>query len=268
MYGYIYKITNLVNGKVYIGQTTKLIQERFEQHIKNMTAKDRDHLPLYVDMKKFGIDKFIIEQIDTANNQLELNQKEIYWINYYKSNSNIYNIAQGGNALNPMHDINIKALHDKKMQTNEVRNKISKTLHELRTTIGFSEEHKQKIKAAREKRKQERATLGLNFYEHPEHFATRSVPVYCILNTGEKYDFKSINDACIWRYNTFKPFGEKYVAVTLQRKIEASIVGKEIAYRETYLENGIKKYRRIKVANIKWYINSKEESKNEDKNKN
>lgn len=265
MYGYIYKITNLVNGKVYIGQTIRGIQTRFKEHLENSLYQNTH---LYSAIRKYGQDKFVVEQLDIAESQEELDSKEKYWINYYDSINTGYNMIQGGNSENPMNDQSVKEKHDIIMRSESVRNKISKTLHDLRITIGFSEEHKQKIKTARKKRKQERAALGLNFYEHPEHFATRSVPVYCILNTGERYDFKSINDAGIWWYNTFKPFKNNYSQATFQRKIEDSIVGKEIAYRETYIENGVKKYRRIKVDNIKWYINSKEDLKNENKDKN
>ena len=58
-----------------------------------------------------------------------------------------------------------------------------------------TDEHIKNIKTAREKRKAERAALGLNFYNHPENFATRSRAVYCILDSGERHDFKSILEA-------------------------------------------------------------------------
>ena len=81
---FIYKITCLKNNKIYIGQTTKTIEERFAQH-KNAAIKNLLNTHLCNAMKKYGVDNFIIEQIDTANTQEELTEKEYYWINYYET---------------------------------------------------------------------------------------------------------------------------------------------------------------------------------------
>jgi hypothetical protein len=80
-------------------------------------------------------------------------------------------------------------------------------------------------------------------------FATRSLACYCILDTGERFDFKSIWDAGKWWYANYKPFGEHYSSTTYQRKIEASIAGKEIVFgNKTH-----KCYK--KITNISWYSN-------------
>ena len=50
--GYIYKITNSINGKLYIGQTRKTIEERFQVHIKN--AQKHINRYLYDAMNKYG----------------------------------------------------------------------------------------------------------------------------------------------------------------------------------------------------------------------
>jgi len=86
VYGHIYKITNNVNGKIYIGKTIKDINVRFREHL---TTSDRYHYNvvnnikqkqslLYPAIYKYGKDNFSIECIDTANDKYELNQKEIY----------------------------------------------------------------------------------------------------------------------------------------------------------------------------------------------
>lgn len=247
-YGYIYKIINTVNNKVYIGQTTKTVEERFKMHLNAANSNAKKTLHLYSAMNLYGKDKFYAVEIDTAKNRKELNIKECYWINYYNSIKNGYNMIDGGNDENPMNSDIVKEKHDIKMRSREVRTKISETMSKLRTEQGFSEEHKQKIKETRKKRKAERAALGLGFYDHPENMASRSVAVYCILDSGEKYEFKSIKDAGKWWYENYKPFGEKYSTATYQRKIEASIAGKEI-------ECGNKNHKRyVHITNIKWYI--------------
>lgn len=247
IYGYIYKISTTASSKVYIGQTTKTIEERFAEHLKSSTEKTKETLHLYLAMNKYGKETFYVEQLDTAQSREELNDKERYWITFYASINNGYNMMEGGNDENPMNSKIVKEKHDTKMRSKEVREKISNTMRNLRTTAGFSEEHKRKIKESRQKRKENRAAQGLNFYEHPEHMASRSIGVYCILDTGEKYEFDSILHAGKWWYETYKPFGEVYSIATYQRKIEASIAGKEIEYGNKTHAN----YK--KITNIKWY---------------
>lgn len=104
MYGYIYKITNLVNSGVYIGQTSKSITERFSDHVtvsNNYVDGTDGYSHLYRAMKKYGVDNFIVEEIDSGNSKEELNEKERYWIAYYRSQDVIcYNIADGGTGGN------------------------------------------------------------------------------------------------------------------------------------------------------------------------
>ena len=86
----IYKITNLVNGKVYIGQTSGTILHRWSQHPDKCCQK------LYNAIMKYGKSNFKIEEIDISETQEELNNKEKYWIKFYNSMENGYNIQEGG----------------------------------------------------------------------------------------------------------------------------------------------------------------------------
>lgn len=97
--GYIYKITNSVNQKVYIGQTKKTIEERFQAHIKK--AKLHINRYLYDAMNKYGYDNFIIEEIEQCADS-QLDEREIYWIAFYKSNNKNYgyNMTEGGGGGN------------------------------------------------------------------------------------------------------------------------------------------------------------------------
>ena len=87
---YIYKITNIQNNKVYIGQTIRPIKDRFHRHINDAMNNILDtHYARAI--RKYGKDNFIIEEIDNANSQDELNKKEQYWIQYYNSVIEGYN---------------------------------------------------------------------------------------------------------------------------------------------------------------------------------
>lgn len=96
--GYIYKITNTKNNKIYIGKTTTCIQDRFSKHIyesKNVNVKGYSFI-LHKAFRKYGIDNFIIEEVEEIDNSI-LNDREIYWINTYNSMiPNGYNMTFGG----------------------------------------------------------------------------------------------------------------------------------------------------------------------------
>lgn len=87
---WIYKITNIQNNKVYIGQTIRPVNDRFHRHINDALNNILDtHFARAI--RKYGKDNFIIETIDKAMNQTELNKKEQYWIQYYNSVEDGYN---------------------------------------------------------------------------------------------------------------------------------------------------------------------------------
>ena len=100
----IYKITNLINNKVYIGQS-KNIEYRWKQHKNhpfNINNKDYDKR-LYQAIRKYGLENFSFEILEECQIQ-ELNNKEIYWIKYYDS-ANIdkgYNMTLGGQNSTPI----------------------------------------------------------------------------------------------------------------------------------------------------------------------
>ena len=93
--GYIYKITNTLNDKVYIGQTIKTVQKRFTQHKNNSNKEYFSQIVLYKAFNKYGIENFICEEIEKVPND-KLDEREKYWIEYYDSYFNGYNSTLGG----------------------------------------------------------------------------------------------------------------------------------------------------------------------------
>ena len=93
--GYIYKITNTLNDKVYIGQTIKAVQKRFTQHKNNSNKEYFSQIVLYKAFNKYGIENFICEEIEEVPND-KLDEREKYWIEYYDSYFNGYNSTLGG----------------------------------------------------------------------------------------------------------------------------------------------------------------------------
>ena len=155
MYGIIYKITNIENNKIYIGQTKRPMDVRFKQHLKNAFKEDvrLKHLPLINAIRKYGTKSFIIEKIDEAETKADLNQKERYWIKHLNSlDKNIgYNVSEGGEGGVPYASLlqgaekrkgrkhsslwkeNISKAHKGKKLTDEHKKHLSEN-HRLKTT--------------------------------------------------------------------------------------------------------------------------------------
>jgi group I intron endonuclease len=78
MYGLIYCITNAVNGKQYVGQTVRTLEQRWQFHLR--AAREFSGCALHSAIRKYGIEAFAIQQIDVAESQDELNEKEIHHV--------------------------------------------------------------------------------------------------------------------------------------------------------------------------------------------
>ena len=107
---FIYKITNTINGKSYIGQTIQNVKERFYQHCATKCSKAVSNMAIHIAIKKYGKSNFIvevIEEIDSAN----LNDRERYWIKYYNSYNNGYNSTKGGqDGCKPFKDLDVESI--------------------------------------------------------------------------------------------------------------------------------------------------------------
>lgn len=94
---FIYKITNDVNGKVYIGKTTKSVEKRWKEHFKDSKKERCKNRPLYRAMNKYGVEHFSIETIEQCTDE-NASESEKYWISYYRSFRYGYNATCGGDG--------------------------------------------------------------------------------------------------------------------------------------------------------------------------
>ena len=94
---FIYKITNKVNQKSYIGKTMKTIQERWNYHIVDSKRERCSDRPLYKAMNKYGINNFVIEEVEQCSDII-VNEREQYWIQYFDTYNNGYNATLGGDG--------------------------------------------------------------------------------------------------------------------------------------------------------------------------
>lgn len=88
----IYKVTNKINGKVYIGQSVD-IGRRWREH---MNAKD--DIYFHKAIQKYGVENFEWEVIEQCKKK-DLDEREIYWIEYYDSFNKGYNCTKGGDGM-------------------------------------------------------------------------------------------------------------------------------------------------------------------------
>lgn len=98
MFGYIYKITNKVNNKAYIGKTTKTVQERWKEHLRDSKRRRYANRPLYKAIRKYGADGFTIETLEEVGLE-NLSEREMYWIEYFHTYSDGYNATVGGDGI-------------------------------------------------------------------------------------------------------------------------------------------------------------------------
>lgn len=95
----IYKITNNINGKVYIGQTSKSLHKRMSYH-KRCAFNYNLEYTLYKAFRKYGIDNFTWETLCECSDINEMNEKEIHFIEQYKSfGQQGYNMTSGGEGM-------------------------------------------------------------------------------------------------------------------------------------------------------------------------
>ena len=94
----IYKIQNLLNNKVYVGQSNNILR-RWKDH-KTNAFNSNDHnynTHLYRSIRKYGLQNFSFEILEECSTS-ELDAREIYWISYYNSFFEGYNLTMGGDG--------------------------------------------------------------------------------------------------------------------------------------------------------------------------
>ena len=96
MIGYIYKVTNKINGKIYIGQTIQTVKERWYRHCgKSGISKAELSTHFKRAILKYGKENFLLETIEVCDSS-QLDEREKFYISYYDSYKNGYNSTTGG----------------------------------------------------------------------------------------------------------------------------------------------------------------------------
>lgn len=114
----IYMITNMIDGKRYIGQSihirTRLKNHRCRSHYSGDKEYDK---VFYRAIRKYGIENFSINILEECEKE-KLNEREVYWIKFYDTYNNGYNKTSGGN--NNLGDQGEEKHHNHKLTKEDV----------------------------------------------------------------------------------------------------------------------------------------------------
>ena len=151
-YGIIYCITNTVNGKRYIGQTTRTAKQRLTGHYHSHGANGCRALSGAI--KKYGRESFSLEVLYEADSRESLDSNEIRLIESYGTQDRKlgYNLASGGSGVGRPSDESI-ALRVAKTKGTKRSDEFKANVSKFRTGTKHSEETKAKMSEAAKNRK-------------------------------------------------------------------------------------------------------------------
>lgn len=185
MYGYIYKIENTVNGKLYIGQTTTSFKKRKTQHLSDLRHTRHGNCHLQNSFNKYGESIFDFKILNWANSLEELNNLETYYLKAYDcfDREKGYNIREGGNNRKHSMESRIRMSIAQKGRTitSEHRQKLSLAFkgkkHSVETRQKMSIAHKGNTyclgnsPSAETRRKMSEARKGEKSHWYGKHFS-------------------------------------------------------------------------------------------------
>ncbi len=195
----VYLIRNLVNGKLYIGQTTKTLRQRWNQHLSS--ARRGSHDPLHKAIRKYGPEAFKICEIQKAGSIQELDDLEKHFIALHKTYPPQlgfgYNLTMGGQGVRVEH---LSERHKKRLRKALKKRKLSAS-HKQHIQEGMrgykpSATHIENVKIAttslwKDPKFRRKASRGIRASWTPERRAAQARRM-----TGHTYGKKNFDKPC------------------------------------------------------------------------
>ena len=202
---YIYKITNIINEKVYIGKTINPIEHRWREHCSEYNKNKNEKRPLYNAMKKYGVENFKIEEIEKCSLH-ELNERERYWIGFFGSFKNGYNAILGGDGRPYVdYDLIYKLYQETKnvKKVKELTGHDTETISKILDSFGITQ-------------KQRKLNANISISKPVAKYDLKTgeilrIYVSAIEAEKEHGNTKHINDVCKGKRKSCKGFGWKYI---------------------------------------------------------
>lgn len=167
----IYKVTNKINNMSYIGKTIFDLDHRKNRHI-SATSCNKDNIYFHSALRKYGVDNFNWDVIEECNNIDDLNRLEIYYIGYYDTYNNGYNLTMGGDG-----SVGYELTESHKQKISEACKGIKRK--------PFSEKGKQNMSKARKGNKNAGKLIILT---HPDGIEEK---FGCIIDADRKYNLNA-----------------------------------------------------------------------------
>jgi len=153
---YVYKITNTVNNKVYIGKSNNP-SKRWRKHIKiaAIGSKDKSFSIIHAAIQKYGIDSFSISILEELVDETSALEREVYWVALHKSNIRRYgddfgyNLTDGGEGVSGYthtESAKLKCATYKKTHPNTVAS--NRKISQANKNITFTQSHRDKLSDA------------------------------------------------------------------------------------------------------------------------
>jgi hypothetical protein len=162
--GYIYKIQNKINNKIYIGKTVNTIQDRWLEHINE--ANHQDDTLLHKAIHKYGKENFYVDKIEECSCDI-LNEKEIYYIALFHSHMSEggYNMTYGGEGTTKYSDKDILDLWAAGLRGYEIAEKLGANPNTISQRLKFLVEDSAARKRYFESRK--KSVIQYDIYGEP-----------------------------------------------------------------------------------------------------
>lgn len=207
----IYKITNQINGKIYIGKTEQTLEQRWARHLQDVGVVNR---PLYNAIAKYGKENFALCVLEHCTSEQELCEKEIDWIS--KLHSTVlygnYNISEGGGGgylIKHWDDSRKQALYQQQANARRGQTRSEKTKSKLSKAATLREQNKtdnikQQIKEKNSASMKRQYEVGLRVVNTPKLFGADhpgwvEIDIQSVLSLIQRgYTLKRIADL----YNT------------------------------------------------------------------
>lgn len=222
----IYIIRNSVNSLVYVGQTSKSIEDRFIGHLQ--TCRKGSSRDLYKAMRAIGVSKFYVELLCSVTTQEEADYMERYYISLYDADGvGGYNMDKGGHQGVFSKDSKRYSKHLEIVQSDSHREKMSRIMKEYKKNHPVTEEHRKHLSEAN---KGKLCGPHHGFTEEQRKLARethqRKVTAYDI-NGNILGTFASIKEASQWfwedyGYNKDVPYNYKNLHAKIKRSNDTS----------------------------------------------
>ena len=224
-YGLIYKVVNTVNGKIYIGQTTRNINLRINAH-------NSSGFCLHSAINKYGKENFIWSILEHCDSKEELDEMEFHYIKQYNSLApNGYNLTLGGDGVVGLH------------HSDETKLKISRAKYGV-SIPKLSEEHKLKIGAAnRGHRHSKESRIKMTESRVGRYVGEDSwrAKQYVVEFTdGKKYKINSLRNFCKIYFNNIDMFYKGLSAVAVGKRNHHK--GYKCRFYDSELDSNIKEF--------------------------